>query len=779
MKLLSCEIAGFGVLRNETRTFTDGLNCVCAPNGEGKSTLAVFIKAMLYGLPQSTKRKLNDNERKRYQPWDGGIYGGSLTFEVHGKRYRAERFFGAKESEDTFALTNLDTNLPGTEYSANLGYELFGIGADAYERSTYISQRILADKPEDNDLRVKLTHLIEESGDFSTLESALDILNKKRSEYLVRGGRGLIGDTDRDLQTTESEIIRLRGECDSLRRFRASLREETGKSEQLRAAREQYEKTLRALADEKAKREITARMRELETERDRLRKEVDTTAARLGTPLPTKEEIAAKRTDCERLIRLSAEIDATRLSPEDTTRLDSLSARFTDGCPTEETIESARASLAEATTLESENQNLRVQAETLRSIAKIRKEAQKAQKKPVPKAVYLIPALVLLIAAIPLFALSLTVPAVIVLAAGLLCGAAGVVLAAREKPEPVEPETDDDGTAEYERKIAENSRRAAELRGDVLKLTGEGSDPSTALSRLAADVREYRTLADRKTVFAKKRETLESESDALSDRVKAYLARWFDPDSDKPSALLVRLEALLDRYASLVADAKNAEERAVHYREEHRLPDPLPENSENDLPDEAGLNAERDRIARETDLVNAEIARLGRLIEERADAEEELSVAEARADDLKEAGKRYRENLDVIKETVKYLSAARDNLSARYLGTMQDSFRKYFAALTGTDSGAYEMNADFEVTYRENGRSYSAEYLSRGMRDAILVCTRLALADALFEGEKPFLVLDDPLVNLDDEKQKNAGALLRAAAEDYQILYFVCSRSRM
>ena len=175
MKLLSCEIAGFGVLRNETRTFTDGLNCVCAPNGEGKSTLAVFIKAMLYGLPQSTKRKLNDNERKRYQPWDGGIYGGSLTFEVHGKRYRAERFFGTKESEDTFVLTNHDTNLPGTGYSANLGYELFGIGADAYERSTYISQRILADKPEDNDLRVKLTHLIEESGDFSTPKSSMMI----------------------------------------------------------------------------------------------------------------------------------------------------------------------------------------------------------------------------------------------------------------------------------------------------------------------------------------------------------------------------------------------------------------------------------------------------------------------------------------------------------------------------------------------------------------------------------------------------------------------------
>ena len=94
--------------------------------------------------------------------------------------------------------------------------------------------------------------------------------------------------------------------------------------------------------------------------------------------------------------------------------------RFAHGCPTEETIESARASLTEAANLEAENQNLRVQAETLRSIAKIRKEAQKARQKPVPKPVYLVPALILLIAAIPLFAFSLTVPAIVVLAAGLL-----------------------------------------------------------------------------------------------------------------------------------------------------------------------------------------------------------------------------------------------------------------------------------------------------------------------------------------------------------------------
>ena len=48
----------------------------------------------------------------------------------------------------------------------------------------------------------------------------------------------------------------------------------------------------------------------------------------------------------------------------------------------------------------------------------------------------------------------------------------------------------------------------------------------------------------------------------------------------------------------------------------------------------------------------------------------------------------------------------------------------------------------------------------------------------LFTKEKPFLILDDPFTNLDDEKIKNAIDLIKKLSEEYQIIYFVCHDSR-
>ena len=56
MKLLSLHVEGFGRLSELDMRFDGGLNCLHRKNGWGKSTLAVFIKAMLYGLPATSKR---------------------------------------------------------------------------------------------------------------------------------------------------------------------------------------------------------------------------------------------------------------------------------------------------------------------------------------------------------------------------------------------------------------------------------------------------------------------------------------------------------------------------------------------------------------------------------------------------------------------------------------------------------------------------------------------------------------------------------------------------
>ena len=48
----------------------------------------------------------------------------------------------------------------------------------------------------------------------------------------------------------------------------------------------------------------------------------------------------------------------------------------------------------------------------------------------------------------------------------------------------------------------------------------------------------------------------------------------------------------------------------------------------------------------------------------------------------------------------------------------------------------------------------------------------------MYPEEKPFLVLDDPFVNLDDDKLARGKALLIALEKEYQAIYFTCHESR-
>jgi len=82
MKLISCHIENFGCLRNYDMNFDEGLNIVLQDNGWGKTTLAAYLKAMLYGFDSKRSKDIAETERKRYFPWQGGQYGGSLDIEA-------------------------------------------------------------------------------------------------------------------------------------------------------------------------------------------------------------------------------------------------------------------------------------------------------------------------------------------------------------------------------------------------------------------------------------------------------------------------------------------------------------------------------------------------------------------------------------------------------------------------------------------------------------------------------------------------------------------------
>ena len=140
MKLIACHINNFGKLSDLNINFNDGVNVINQPNGWGKSTLAAFLKAMLYGFDTKKEPGAFERERKLYKPWQGGTYGGELDFEADGVEYRLVRTFGLTEKQDDFHLYRLATMIECDDFSTLLGEELFDLDRSSFKRTIYIAQ---------------------------------------------------------------------------------------------------------------------------------------------------------------------------------------------------------------------------------------------------------------------------------------------------------------------------------------------------------------------------------------------------------------------------------------------------------------------------------------------------------------------------------------------------------------------------------------------------------------------------------------------------------------
>lgn len=162
-------------MNNMEVQFEDGINTFVQDNGWGKSTLAAFIRVMLYGFDGETKRNDIENERKRYRPWSGAAYGGELVFESRGRNYRVQRTFGAKKSDDKCVIYDEATHAVTGMFTDKLGEELFHVDSASFVRSMYIGQDDCRTWATDG-ISAKLGNIADSTDDISNYENARQIL---------------------------------------------------------------------------------------------------------------------------------------------------------------------------------------------------------------------------------------------------------------------------------------------------------------------------------------------------------------------------------------------------------------------------------------------------------------------------------------------------------------------------------------------------------------------------------------------------------------------------
>lgn len=764
MRLISLYVENFGKLKDFSYRFDSDLSCITAENGYGKSTLAEFIRAMLYGLPMGAKgkAKAEDNLRSRFSPWQGGVYGGTLDLETEKGRFRVSRVFGATPAKDSFSLTDLQTGLESNAYGENIGLELFGIDSASYAKSTYLPQYETGPLYENNaGILARLSRLLDTSDDMADYDEADARLAEYMKKYrLFKGVGGLIDEAKTARAECQADIDEMEKASALALEKRAELEENTSKAKAREAEIGEISEYI-AEKENEYNRKLTS-YKLLETYLDAVAKErgeAESIRAEFKDGVPTDAELASAR-ETAALLDGSSEETGEASNAE----LEALRSRFGGDAPSEDELDGLSRSLSELKSVETD---------IARSALPERPQTVSVKK---PGAVWF---------AAPCAAIAVGVVMSIIMGAlwlvAVLIGSAALasvaLLRARAEKALKANEAELD---EYKEKLAryEHKTERAELLRNSLETKldryykGCPGGIETVLGRLYTDSERYFVL-----LFAEK-ERERTRSAHLSDRetkktwIDGLLKRCGVAVGDSYTAAVNTLGAKVLRLKVSEEGLAKKEKEAKDFAAKNQIEETAPAQ-----PDLTGKRQRRSELAEELNELKAQEGRLRQqILQFEADAEL-LPVLYERLERLKSDIEDYEKRRVAAELARKYLADAKNRLSSRYLRDMEESFAKSFTLISGEEK-ASEIDAELRLSFREGARTREPVWYSAGYRALTSVCLRLALSDALFGDEKPFIILDDPFCDLDEAKLERAKGLLSELAKGRQIIYLTCHSSR-
>ncbi len=156
---------------------------------------------------------------------------------------------------------------------------------------------------------------------------------------------------------------------------------------------------------------------------------------------------------------------------------------------------------------------------------------------------------------------------------------------------------------------------------------------------------------------------------------------------------------------------------------------------------------------------------------------ENIENYEAELSNLQEEYVAAKRKYDIIVKTRDYLEKAKHSFSSKYMDDIKESFEKYHNIISDSDE-KYELDANLNIKLLEKGSLHEIKLLSEGYQDLVGLCRRMAMVDAMYDHEKPFLIFDDPFVNLDESRLAGAMKFMDILSKEYQIVYFSCHQSR-
>lgn len=252
------------------------------------------------------------------------------------------------------------------------------------------------------------------------------------------------------------------------------------------------------------------------------------------------------------------------------------------------------------------------------------------------------------------------------------------------------------------------------------------------------------------------------EINKLNDELKAHekLIKGFEEKYKSKDELLITLAQALNR------------EREIEEKIKGLVP--LPEGIEDIESFIKGYDQMKEELEKERNKRNQLQLKIAEL-EKPEQSSEELKAQLKEAEDEFYSINKKGEAIAKIRELT---DGILKQLDADTFAGLKKDLEDYISMVTEKRYCLVSMDGSIPKGFiRSDGELLSYNLLSAGTQDVLSLALRLAMANYFLKEANGFLMMDDPLVNMDPERQKRASELLKAYATKKQVIIFTCHPS--
>ena len=716
MKIQSLFAEHFGKLKETRLTFGEGINVLTGANESGKSSVARFIRFMLYGFTASRASGIADNDKKKYTPWDETVCRGEMSVSAaDGEIYTLRR---EQASRATFSAA--DRNLIPVFPGICAGEALLGVSADAFDKTAFIGAGDVS-FTDAAGLSAAIKNMFFSADSDIDVDAALKELESKRKFILGKAERsGRLFEAKKEavelaakqasLQSAHRELL---GAQNSLDRVRAALAKNTAALEMLEAENANLDAYQAHVLVQKIDDARKA------ADNSRARYEEQSLSMTFGSFRPDRSFLAEINTVLIDLCTAEAHTDTAR---------DAFAAA-------EAALKASYSNTAQMkfnTRLESTGKT----PEQVADDVKLLKEKQKSFKKW----------------AVLLTVLLVTLPIAIV----FYIKSAKIA----KHLERLASEFECTEFSDFEYLLANSRPTAAAAAQAKKRLDAARAALDGAIRAREEQAHTLCDMLDRTGCGVSITDTsaLDETARAHIKKLDAELARL-----EELYRLLARDNAAYEGLLHSAGDLNALRGKAAAY--DSTLP----------LREKDKVLREIDFYRRANEGLSVqerEFEKKAAVIAGNMEKPDELAAAVSRLNQEIDTLSAEKDALDMAIDAI---HAANDSMRENVSPLLTRHASALFAKLTDDAyTGLYADN-DLKLTFLESGSAAyrSVDYLSTGALDAAYLCLRLTLVKYLYK-EPPVLIFDDAFAHLDDQRHNTVANMLKELSKDCQILVLSC-----